>query len=64
MDTKPLQPDVGLSAAQVGALEDKLIDEMAVALAAIARSIYQREIETNKNNTINITQCKTQTTTK
>ena len=64
MDKPIIQPDVGLSAAELVSFEDKLIDEMAVALAAIARSIYQKEVETNKTNQMNITQsCNTQTKT-
>ena len=62
MDTQPTKSEQGLlDAAEIDRLESRIIDEMAVVLAAIARSIHAREVE---NKLMNITQCKTQPITK
>jgi hypothetical protein len=60
MDDQPITTEQGLIA-EIDMLENQIIDEMAVVLAAIARSIHAQEVE---NKLMNITQCKTQTTTK
>jgi hypothetical protein len=60
MDTQPTKIEQGLIA-EIYMLENQIIDEMAVVLAAIARSIHAKEVE---NKLMNITQCKTQPTTK
>jgi hypothetical protein len=66
MDTQPTKIEQGLlDAAEIDRLESRIIDEMAIVLAAIARGIHAKEVETNKNLEMNITQaCKTQPTTK
>ena len=64
MNDQPIKTEQGLIA-EIDKLESQLIDEMAIVLAAIARSIHAKEVETNKNLEMNITQpCKTQTITK
>jgi len=64
MDDQPIKTERGLIA-EIDKLESQLIDEMAIVLAAIARSIYAKEVAAQKINEMNITQpCKTQTTTK
>lgn len=60
MNDQPIKTEQGLIA-EIDKLESQLIDEMAVVLAAIARSIHAREVE---NKLMNITQCKTQPITK
>jgi hypothetical protein len=62
MNDQPITTEQGLIA-EIDMLEKQIIDEMAVVLAAIARSIHAKEVETNKNNKMNITQCKTPITT-
>jgi hypothetical protein len=53
MDDRPVKTEAELLA-EIDELETQIVDEMAVVLAAIARSIYAKEIEMNITHSCNL----------